>query len=93
MGCTRVLLVRYIPETIGFSDPTFAGMSLSGHPKTGQRWSPQNRPTGRRQDSISFTPVGPRASNDFVDKHATAVEHEKADQAEAGAAGVHPAEE
>ena len=39
---------------------------LSGHSKTGQRWSPQNRPTGRRQDSISFNPVARERATIFL---------------------------
>ncbi len=30
--------------------------SLGGHPKTGQRWSGQNRPTGLTQDKNLFLP-------------------------------------
>jgi hypothetical protein len=34
---------------------TAGGLCLSGHPKTGQRWSGQNRPTGRGRGLSCFT--------------------------------------
>jgi hypothetical protein len=43
-----------------------AGVSLSGHLKTGQMWSLQNRPTEQNQDKSSYTLSGVVPANLFV---------------------------
>jgi PAS domain S-box-containing protein len=46
---------RRMVEQIHSAGTRAASLSLSGHPKTGQRWSGQNRPTGRGRGLSCFT--------------------------------------
>src|ERR1700688_349340 len=45
-------LTRQVKLANMFRACVLARNILSGHPKTGQRWSGQNRPTGRGRDSV-----------------------------------------
>src|SRR5216683_4561174 len=52
---------NYAHETL----QAFLKLSLSGHPKTGQRWSGQNRPTGRGRGLSCFILPPPVAASLF----------------------------
>lgn len=43
------------PLAVALDPAGYVWVALSGHPKTGQRWSGQNRPTGRGRGHSCFT--------------------------------------